>query len=455
VPSENVPVAVNCLARPLAILGLAGVTVIKLKLAAVMVSSVFPDLLPDVAVITDVPTPIPVDRPLVGRPLGFTVATEIVPDDQITDAVISCDVPSENVPVAMNCLVRPLAMLGLAGVTVIKLKVAAVMVNIAFPDLLPDVAVITDVPAATPVARPLVGRPLGFTVATEIVPDDQVTDAVISCDVPSENVPVAVNCLVRPLAMLGLAGVTVIKLKVAAVTVNVVFPDLLPDVAVITDVPAATPVARPLVGRPLGLMVAIPVVPDDQITDAVISCDVPSENVPVAVNCLVRPLAMLGLAGVTVIKLKVAAVTVSIVSPDTLPDIAVITDAPAAAPVAASPLEFMVAIDFVPDDQVTDVVISRAVPSEYIPVAENCLVRSLGILGFAGVTAMDVSVASELFMLPPQLPHPAIRPTRSNTIKHSIKILFIMCYLLYDFYYTLKMPITLAIFINDNAREKK
>jgi hypothetical protein len=68
----------------LAILGLAGVTVIKLKVAAVMVSSVFPDLLPDVAVITAGPTPIPV-----ARPLGFTVATEIVPDDQITEAVIS------------------------------------------------------------------------------------------------------------------------------------------------------------------------------------------------------------------------------------------------------------------------------------------------------------------------------------------------------------------------------
>lgn len=59
---------------------------------------------------------------------------------------------------------------------------------------------------------------------------------------------------------------------VAAATVSVVFPVLTPDVAVITDVPATTPVARPL-----ALMVATPVVPDDQITCVVISAEVLSE----------------------------------------------------------------------------------------------------------------------------------------------------------------------------------
>ena len=80
----------------------------------------------------------------------------------------------------MNCLVRPLAILGLTGVTVIRLKVAGVTVNVVLPDLIPEVAVMTEVPTPTPVARPL-----GFTIATPIVPDDQVTDAVISTDVPS------------------------------------------------------------------------------------------------------------------------------------------------------------------------------------------------------------------------------------------------------------------------------
>ena len=85
----------------------------------------------------------------------------------------------------MNCTVRPMAMLGLAGVTAIDCKIAAVTVNIVLPDLIPEVAVMTEVPTPTPVARPLVARPLGFTIATPIVPDDQVTDAVISTDVPS------------------------------------------------------------------------------------------------------------------------------------------------------------------------------------------------------------------------------------------------------------------------------
>ena len=82
---------------------------------------------------------------------------------------------------AVNCTVRPLAMLVFTGVTAIEESVAAVTVKVVFPDLLPDVAVMTAVPAATPVARPL-----AFTVATLIVPDDQVTDAVISAEVPSE-----------------------------------------------------------------------------------------------------------------------------------------------------------------------------------------------------------------------------------------------------------------------------
>ena len=138
-------------------------------------------------------------------------------------------------------------------------------------------------------------------------------------------------------------------------------------------------------------------------------------------NCLVRPLAIPGLTGVTVIRLKVAGVTVSVVFPDTLPDVAVMADAPVATPVARPP-GFTVATVILPDDQETDKVISREVPSEYMPVAVNCLVRSLGMLGSAGVTAMDVSVGSGLFVPPPvsQIPHPAVKPARSNAINQII-----------------------------------
>ena len=56
-------------------------------------------------------------------------------------------------------------------------------------------------------------------------------------------VPVAVNCWVRPAAMDGLAGVTAMLLRVAALTVSRVLPPTRPMVALIVLVPAATPVA--------------------------------------------------------------------------------------------------------------------------------------------------------------------------------------------------------------------
>ena len=50
-------------------------------------------------------------------------------------------------------------------------------------------------------------------VATEVVADAQVTWLVRFGVEPSEKVPVAVNCCVRPLATLGLAGVTAIDVE--------------------------------------------------------------------------------------------------------------------------------------------------------------------------------------------------------------------------------------------------
>jgi hypothetical protein len=82
--------------------------------AAVTVSVVLPETLPEVAVMSDEPTPVPV-----ARPLGTIVAAEVVPEVQVTNDVMSRDVPSENVPVAVNCLVRPAGIDGFAGVTAI------------------------------------------------------------------------------------------------------------------------------------------------------------------------------------------------------------------------------------------------------------------------------------------------------------------------------------------------
>ena len=72
--------------------------------------------------------------------------------------------------------------------------------------------------------------------------------------------------------------------SVAAVTVNVVLPEISPDVAVIVVPPGATAVASPLKPAAL-LMVAIAGTEDVQVTDDVRFCVVASVNIPVAINC--------------------------------------------------------------------------------------------------------------------------------------------------------------------------
>ena len=109
--------------------------------------------------------------------------------------------------------------------------------RIVNPETLPDVAVIVAVPIATVLALPLVPAAL-LMVATDIADELQTTEAVKSCVVVTEKVPVAVNCRVAPKTMLGLVGVTAMEKRVAGVTVRVVEPDMVTDVAVIVDAAA-------------------------------------------------------------------------------------------------------------------------------------------------------------------------------------------------------------------------
>ena len=125
------------------------------------------------------------------RPLLLTVATDISDELQATCVVISKLVPSEYVPVAVNCWVTPTGMLGLAGVTAMEDRVAEVTVRAALPETIPEVAVMIVAPAATAVARPLL-----LTVATNVFDEVQITCVVISWLVPSEYVPIAANCWV-------------------------------------------------------------------------------------------------------------------------------------------------------------------------------------------------------------------------------------------------------------------
>ena len=125
------------------------------------------------------------------------------------------------------------------------------------------------------------------------------------------------------MTMLGLVGVTAMDTSVAGVTVSVVDPDILPVVAVIVVEPAAAEATSPL--EPAALLMAATAAADEfQVTAVVRSCVVLSENVPVAVNCCVVLIAMLGLDGVIAMETSVAEVTVTSVDPDMLPTFPVI-----------------------------------------------------------------------------------------------------------------------------------
>jgi len=114
-------------------------------------------------------------------------------------------------------------MLGLAGVIARDTRVAGFTVSVVDPDMLPDAAVIVVDPAATEAASPE-----ALIVTAPVLDEFQAACVVRSCVVLSENVPVTVNCRFVPLAIAGLAGVIARDTSVAADTVSVVVPEMLP-----------------------------------------------------------------------------------------------------------------------------------------------------------------------------------------------------------------------------------
>src|SRR5947209_821102 len=131
-------------------------------------------------------------------------------------------------------------MLGLAGASAIDSKAAGLTVSTVVPATPPSVAEIVDVPVLSAVATPVAEM-----LATAGVAEAQVTWPVRSCVVLSENVPVAVNAAVSPLGTPGLAGATAIDCRTAVLTVNVVAPVTPPNLALMDELPVATPVATP------------------------------------------------------------------------------------------------------------------------------------------------------------------------------------------------------------------
>jgi hypothetical protein len=141
-------------------------------------------------------------------------------------------------------------------------SVAVVTVSVVLPTMLPLVAEIVLVPAFSADARPA-----PVIVAVVSVPDAHVTLPVKFCVELSLYVPVAVNCCVLPAATDGSAGVTAMDTSVAAVTVSVVLPTMLPLVAEIVLVPAFSADAKPAL-----VIVAVVSVPEAHVTLPVRFC---------------------------------------------------------------------------------------------------------------------------------------------------------------------------------------
>ncbi len=201
--------------------------------------------------------------------------------------------PSLKVPLAVNRMDVPLEILGFAGLMVMETRCAVETVSPVEPLTEPKVALMVVLPAAT-----LEARPCALMVAAAALRDVQVTVVVMSCVLLSVKVPVAVNCLVVPTAMLEFAGVTAMETRVAALTVSVAVPLTPPDEAVMVAVPVPV-----LLANPVESMVAIEVEDEDQVS-GVSNCMLPSSKLPTAVNCTVVPSAMVGAAGVTAIETR-------------------------------------------------------------------------------------------------------------------------------------------------------
>ena len=161
----------NCSVRPFAMDGFAGVTAMDCRIAAVTVSEVEPEIEFRVALMVLLPVLFAVAKPPVAM-----VATPVVADAQVTKPVRFWVLLSLYVPVAVNCSVRPLAIEGFAGVTAMDCRVAAVTVSKVEPEIEFRVAPMVLLPVLLAVARPPAAM-----VATPVVADAHVTEAVRFC----------------------------------------------------------------------------------------------------------------------------------------------------------------------------------------------------------------------------------------------------------------------------------
>ena len=237
-PSLKVPIAENCWLVLAAIVVLPCTIASEARSAAFTLKEAVPWIEAEAAVIVTLPR-----FRAVARPLDVIDATLLFDDVHVTVPVISCVVPSENDPVAVNCCKVPKGRAAVIGVTAIEVTLALVTVRTALEETPLKLAVIVVLPAATPFASP--EAPFTLIPATAGFDDVHCAVAVTFCVLPSVKVPMAANCVVVPTAIDAAAGVTVSAVITGFVTVSVVLPEMVPEVAEMDDVPKAAPIASP------------------------------------------------------------------------------------------------------------------------------------------------------------------------------------------------------------------
>jgi hypothetical protein len=296
--------------------------------------------------------------------------------------VMSCVLPSLNVPVATNSCVLPTAAVGANGLSAKETSVPLPTVNVVLP-VMPeaDAEMVTEplfLPWANP--EPRIDAMFGLE-------DFHETPLKLVAVLPSLNVPVALNLIDVPRATRGFAGLTLIETRWAVETVSPVEPLTVPKTALIVLPPVAT-----LFRRPWLLMTAAAGFEEVQIAEPLMSCVLLSLNVAVAVNCFVVPTGMLEFAGVTISETTLATVMVSDAVPLTEPELAVIVAMPAPT-LVARPVESTVAMDEDDEDQVTDC--SHCVlPSSNVPTAINSCEVPSAMDWIAGLTEMEIRCAA-------------------------------------------------------------
>ena len=260
-------------------------------------------------------------------------------------------------------------------------------VNTAEPVVPPALAPIVVWPAALQVARP---PTLGaFAIVATLAEDElQWLFSVRSCVLLSLKVPVAANCCVLPALHVGVAGVTASETSVPVPTVSVVVPLTPDEEAVMVTLPLFLPWAMPVcrIETRFGF---------DDLHDTLLRlvAVLPSLKVPVAVNFTDVPFSMREFAGVIEIDTRRSGDTVSVVEPLTEPKAACRVVVPLAT-LEARPWALMVATEADEEDQKTDPVMSCVLESLKVPIAANWRVVSGAMVEFAGVTAIETSVAA-------------------------------------------------------------